>query len=73
MRSAITGSIQNFDPRYVDKLKVGGRLFVIVGDAPAMDARVIHKTSDTDWQSESLFETVVAPLVNGALPPQFLF
>ncbi len=28
---AVTGSIQTFDPRYVEALRPGGRLFVIVG------------------------------------------
>ena len=70
---AITGSIQRFDPRFVDALKTEGRLFVVVGDAPIMDARLIHKTGDNDWESESLFETQLTPLKNAALPPQFAF
>jgi protein-L-isoaspartate(D-aspartate) O-methyltransferase len=70
---AMTGSIQSFDPRFVMALNPGGRLFVVVGDAPAMDARVITRSGDNDWQTESLFETVLTPLVNGNKPPQFLF
>ena len=70
---AVTGSIEDFDPRFVDALNPGGRLFVVVGTGPAMDARLVTRTSDNDWQSESLFETVLAPLVNGSKPPQFLF
>jgi len=70
---AVTGSIQNFDPRFVMALKPGGRLFVIVGDAPAMDACMITRTGDNEWRTESLFETDLAPLVNGCKPPQFLF
>jgi protein-L-isoaspartate(D-aspartate) O-methyltransferase len=70
---AITGSIEDFDPRFVEALKPGGRLFVVVGTGPAMDARLVTRTGDNDWQSESLFETVLAPLVNGSKPPQFLF
>jgi len=70
---AITGSIQTFDPRFVMALNPGGRLFVIVGDGPAMDARVIRRTGESDWQTESLFETELAPLVNGSKPQQFLF
>ncbi len=70
---AVTGSIQTFDPRFVMALKPGGRLFVVVGDKPAMDARIIKRTGDDDWQSECLFETDLEPLVNGSLPPQFLF
>lgn len=70
---AVTGSIQEFDPRFVAALKPEGRLFVVVGDAPAMDARLIRRTSESEWQTTSLFETVLTPLVHGALPPQFLF
>lgn len=70
---AITGSIEDFDPRFVDALNPGGRLFVVVGPGPAMDARLLARTGEHDWQSESLFETVLAPLINGSKPPQFLF
>ena len=70
---AVTGSLQDFDPRFVTALNPDGKLFVVVGDAPAMDVRVVRRTGDNDWQTESLFETELAPLVNGSKPPQFLF
>ena len=70
---AVTGSIQSFDPRFVEALNPYGRLFVVVGDAPAMEARLVERTDGKDWQSVSLFETTLAPLVHGALPPQFSF
>ena len=70
---AVTGSLQVFDPRFVAALKPGGRVFVIVGDAPVMDARLVTRTGDKDWDSQSLFETWVAPLVGGASPPEFSF
>ena len=70
---AVTGSIQNFDPRFITALKPGGRVFVIVGTAPVMDARVVYRTGDNDWRTDSLFETEVAPLVNSTLAPQFSF
>jgi len=70
---AVTGSIQNFDPRFVMALKPDGKLFIVVGNAPAMDVRVVQRTGDNDWQTESLFETELAPLVNGSKPRQFLF
>lgn len=70
---AVTGSIQRFDPRFVEALRPGGRLFVVVGDAPVMDARRVRFQADNDWFSESLFETVLKPLVHGAEPPQFEF
>lgn len=70
---AVTGSIQEFDPRFVMALAPEGRLFVVVGDEPAMDARLIRRSSESEWETTSLFETVLTPLVHGALPPQFLF
>ena len=70
---AVTGSIQTFDPRFVDALNPDGRLFVVVGDSPAMEAKLIERAADHDWQSISLFETDLKPLVHGALPPQFSF
>ena len=70
---ATTGSLEVFDPRLVMALKPGGRLFVVVGAAPNMEARLVIRTGDKDWQTRSLFETELAPLVNGGLPPQFSF
>ncbi len=70
---AVTGSIETFDPRFVEALAPDGRLFIVVGAGPAMDARIVTRTGDNDWDSESLFETTLAPLVNGVEPPQFSF
>lgn len=70
---AITGSLQSFDPRFVDALMPNGKLFVVVGDAPAMQAKLVLRTQQNDWRTVSLFETTLAPLVDGALPPRFSF
>jgi protein-L-isoaspartate(D-aspartate) O-methyltransferase len=70
---AVTGSIQTFDPRFVEALAPRGKLFVVVGDSPAMEAKLIERTNEHDWHTISLFETDLAPLVHGALPPQFTF
>ena len=69
---AVTGSVQTLDPRFVAALAPRGRLFVVVGDGPAMEARLIERTDD-DVETIGLFETDLAPLVHGALPPQFAF
>jgi protein-L-isoaspartate(D-aspartate) O-methyltransferase len=69
----VTGSLQTSDPRLIEALEVDGRLFVVVGDAPVMDALIVRKTGENTWASETLFETMLTPLVNGALPPKFFF
>ena len=69
----VGGSIERFDQRFVDALAPGGRLFVVVGDAPAMEARLVTQGDDKDWHSEVLFETDLRRLVNGSLPESFFF
>ena len=64
---AVTGSVAVLEPHFQRQLKVGGRLFVIVGEAPAMEARLITRTGERQWSTESLFETVIPPL-QGAEP-----
>ena len=70
---AVTGSVQRFEPRFVEALSDHGRLFIVVGDGPAMEAKLVERTEEHDWHSISLFETNLKPLVHGALPPQFVF
>ena len=70
---AVTGSVEELDSRLTEALAPGGRMFVVVGKAPAMDARLVTRLGDNEWQSRSLFETVLKPLTNGTAPPPFLF
>ncbi len=70
---AVTGSLPVFDTRFVDALKPGGRMFVIVGDSPVMDARIVIRIGDNDWTTKSLFETDVRPLLNASRPSAFSF
>jgi protein-L-isoaspartate(D-aspartate) O-methyltransferase len=70
---AVTASLPVYDDRFQKQLEVGGRLFVVVGDAPVMDARLVRRTGDATWTSESLFETVIDPLVNARRLPEFRF
>ena len=70
---AVTGSLPVYDERFQRQLEIGGRLFVVVGDAPVMEARLVRRVSEDGWVTESLFETVVAPLHNARRPPGFAF
>ncbi len=70
---AVTGSLPVYDDRFQRQLAIGGRLFVIVGDAPVMDARLVRRVSEDGWVTDSLFETVVAPLQNARRTPGFAF
>jgi len=70
---AVTGSLPIYDARFERQLAVGGRLFVVVGEAPVMEARLVRRVSETAWATESLFETVIDPLVNAPRPARFSF
>ncbi len=70
---AITGSVETFDPRFVDSLKSGGRLFIVVGKPPVMDAQLVTPHGDTDWETTTVFETRLKPLVNGSKASVFSF
>ena len=52
---------------------VGGRLFAVVGSAPVMDAILVRRVGEAEWIRESLFETVIDPLINAAAPRGFVF
>jgi protein-L-isoaspartate(D-aspartate) O-methyltransferase len=69
---AVTGSLPVYDVRFERWLKVGGRLFVVIGEAPVMQAQLITRTSERDWSTTTLFETSIEPLMNAARPSQFL-
>src|ERR1700739_1609089 len=56
---AVTGSLPLYDARFERMLSVGGRLFVVVGEAPVMEARLVRRTAEDAWTTESLFETVL--------------
>lgn len=70
---AVTGSLPLFDTRFVEVLKPGGRLFVITGSPPVMEAQLVVKGADDGVEVRSLFETNVPPLVNAPAPPAFRF
>jgi protein-L-isoaspartate(D-aspartate) O-methyltransferase len=70
---AITGSLPLYDERFQRSLRIGGRLFVVVGQSPVMEAWKVTRIGEREWQRESLFETVIDPLINAPQPPKFVF
>ena len=69
----LTASVPYLPEAFQNSLKPGGRLFAIVGDAPAMHATVITRLASDKFETVSLFETVVAPLQNALQPKRFVF
>ena len=70
---ALTGSTPLLPPSLLEQLAPGGRLFAVVGEAPAMSARLVLSFEAGALRSSTLFETVIAPLVNAERPSRFRF
>jgi protein-L-isoaspartate(D-aspartate) O-methyltransferase len=70
---ALGGSLPVLDPRFQEWLAPGGRLFAVVGEAPAMEARLLRRMDRGEFKVESLFETVLPALDNAPRPETFAF
>jgi protein-L-isoaspartate(D-aspartate) O-methyltransferase len=70
---AVTASLPLYDERFEELLSVGGRLLVVVGEWPVMEARLVRRTAEDRFTSEGLFETVIDPLIHAARRPEFTF
>lgn len=70
---AVTGSVPLRRAALEQQLVIGGRLFLVIGTGPAMEACVITRQSETHFELESLFEIELAPLRGAAQKPTFKF
>lgn len=70
---AVTGSLPVLHRGFHDSLRIGGRLFVIVGKPPVMQALLITRAGPAEWTEESLFETSVPPLLHAQQADIFSF
>lgn len=68
----VTGSMPVLDPSFQSHLQISGRLFAVVGEAPAMQAVLVTRVDETVFATEVLFETVLPPLRNAWRVPRFV-
>ena len=54
---AVTAALPSVAESLIHKLTVGGRLFVVTGSPPVMEATLITRTGEAEWRSDPLFET----------------
>ena len=69
----ISASVPAVPKEVLAQLKVGGRLFVIVGEEPVMEAQLITRDSESAFSTKTLFETVTAPLTELTPAQKFTF
>ena len=69
----VTGSVAEIPEQFLGWVNPGGRMFVIRGESPAMEALLMTRQDVTEWAVESLFETDLPALVNASREPEFKF
>lgn len=69
---AVTAAVAELPSHFRDWLRPGGRLFVVVGVAPSMQAMLITRRADGGFDSESLLETELGYLRGAEPKPRFV-
>ncbi len=69
----VTGGLPELHKGFHESLTVGGRLILIVGEAPIMEGLLITRVGQNQWSTESLFDTWLPPLVNAPRTRRFDF
>ena len=68
----VSGSLPAYDDCFEKLLKPGGRLFIVIGEPPVMEALLITRVDDA-FSRVSLFETSLKPLQGREPKPAFQF
>ena len=68
----VSGSLPDVPQAMLDQVRVGGRIAIVVGDAPAMSAEIRHRAAN-GWTTVTLFETVVKRLRDAPRVSRFTF
>lgn len=69
----LTGSSPQRRHTIEQQLAIGGRLFIVVGSAPVMEALLVVRHGADSFSAESLFETELKPLIGAEPKPAFRF
>ena len=70
---AVTGSLPALPDSIPAQLRNGGRLFVVVGASPVMEALLVVRVGDQAFSREILFETSIPPLIGAPSAEKFRF
>ncbi len=69
----VSGGLPVLPEGLLKQVKVGGRLAVILGDAPAMSFNIVTRVSETAYDTVKVFETNVKTLSGAQTPSRFQF
>ncbi len=68
-----TAAFESVPDSYLHQLQIGGRMLAVVGGGQNMQVQIIRRTSERQWQTESVFETVISGMINAEVKPEFEF
>ncbi len=68
----VTGAVYAIPEKFKRWLRVGGRLFAVRGEAPAMQAVLVTRVGSDEFREQPLFETELEYLINAAPPRRFV-
>ncbi|WP_306605019.1 protein-L-isoaspartate O-methyltransferase [Azonexus sp.] len=69
----LSGAVPEVPDAILKQLRVGGRLAVVVGAAPVMEAQLITCVAEGVFNTVNLFETVIPALDGAAAKSDFIF
>lgn len=69
----LTASTPVLPEAFQKSLQPGGRMIVIVGEEPVMEALLVTCEKSGVYNSVKLFETCIPPLINAQQPERFVF
>lgn len=69
----ISGSLSALPDSFLRKLGPNGRLVAFIGTAPCIKALLVRRISHSKFETTSLFETTVKPLLGQAISSRFQF
>lgn len=69
----LSGSVAELPQALLQQLKIGGRLVAIVGHEPVMNALLVTRTGEAQFEQKVLFDTVAPRLHGFQEPTRFRF
>lgn len=70
---AVTGSVAEYITAFEERLNIGGRLFIVSGQQPAMHALLVTREAEDEYTRRAIFETSLKPLLGSESTEAFEF
>lgn len=68
----VSGAVEEIPTALLQQLKVKGRLFAVVGNAPVQTMTLVTRVGENEYRSETLLEAG-APMLRSSAKPTFVF